>query len=205
MKNIFTNTTATFTAANGMTVNCQEVFEAVKTSVEIFGKRGGRDLSDEELEDLFQDSVLKALKYSGSFDPERSKAKTWASRIAQNAQRDAYRDHVTRGARFVTPSSGCEDGEEPYGSYLDNLAGGFKADREVETSESMERVQRAIDSLSENQQFILSLHLQGMKPKKMAEHIGCTADAAATLLCRARKALRRALGESFLAQNGIAS
>ena len=40
---------------------------------------------------------------------------------------------------------------------------------------------------------------------EMAELIGCTADAAATLLCRARKALKKVLGSSFLAEYGIAA
>lgn len=44
-----------------------------------------------------------------------------------------------------------------------------------------------------------------MKPKKMAEQIGCTADAAATLLHRARKTLKRMLGTRFLAEYGIAA
>ena len=63
----------------------------------------------------------------------------------------------------------------------------------------------AIGSLSENYRFIISLQMEGMKPKKMAELIGCTADAAATLLCRARKALKRMLGTRFLAEYGIAA
>ena len=61
MENIYTNTNATFTTANGETVSYQEIFESVRKSVEIYGKAGGRDLSAEELEDLFQDSILKAL------------------------------------------------------------------------------------------------------------------------------------------------
>ena len=54
----------------------------------------------------------------------------------------------------------------------------------------------------ENQRYILDLHLQGLKPKKMAEQIGCTPGAAATLLCRARKALARELGWEFLSEYG---
>ena len=84
MENIYTNTNATFTTANGETVSYQEIFESVRKSVEIYGKAGGRDLSAEELEDLFQDSILKALKYCKRFDPTKAQAKTWASRIAFN-------------------------------------------------------------------------------------------------------------------------
>lgn len=204
MENIYTNTNATFTTANGETVSYQEIFESVRKSVEIYGKAGGRDLSAEELEDLFQDSILKALKYCGAFDSSKSQAKTWASRIAFNAQRDAYREHNKQIAKFVHPDT-LSDEEELNVSFFDRVAGGYSADREVEGNEAVERIMNAIGSLNENYQFIISLQLEGMKPKKMAALIGCTADAAATLLCRARKALKKVLGTRFLAEYGIAA
>ena len=204
MENIYTNTNATFTTANGETVSYQEIFESVRKSVEIYGKAGGRDLSAEELEDLFQDSILKALKYCKRFDPTKAQAKTWASRIAFNAQRDAFREHNKHLARFVRPEALDEDGE-PDGSFFGEVSDGYSADREVEGNEAMDRIENAISSLNENYQFIISLQLEGLKPKKMAELIGCTADAASTLLCRARKALKRVLGKRFLAEYGIAA
>ena len=204
MENIYTNTNATFTTANGETVSYQEVFESVRKSVEIYGKAGGRDLSAEELEDLFQDSILKALKYCGAFDSSQSQARTWAGRIAFNAQRDAYREHNKQIAKFVHPNT-LSDEEGLNVSFFDRVAGGYSADREVEGSEAVERIMNAIGSLNENYQFIISLQLEGMKPKKMAELIGCTADAAATLLFRARKALKKVLGTRFLAEYGIAA
>ena len=204
MENIYTNTTATFTIANGQTVSYQEIFESVRKSVEIYGKAGGRDLSAEELEDLFQDSILKALKYCKRFDPTKAQAKTWASRIAFNEQRDAFREHNKHLARFVRPEALDEDGE-PDGSFFDEVSDGYSADREVEGNEAVERIMNAIGSLNENYQFIISLQMEGMKPKKMAELIGCSANAASTLLCRARKALKKVLGKRFLAEYGIAA
>lgn len=206
MENIYTNTNATFTTANGETVSYQEIFESVRKSVEIYGNAGGRDLSAEELEDLFQDSILKALKYCNRFDPTKAQAKTWASRIAFNAQRDAFREHNKHVARFVRPRGyRSKDEEIDNSSFFDNLPGGYSADREVEGNEAVERIMNAIGFLNENYQFIISLQMEGMKPKKMAELIGCTADAAATLLCRARKALKKVLGKRFLAEYGIAA
>jgi len=206
MKKFNTTTSATFTTANGETVSYQEIFESVRKSVEIYGKTGGRDLSAEELEDLFQDSILRALKYCGAFDASKSKARTWAGRIAFNAQRDAFREHYKRAATYVRPwRYTSEDEEVESASFFDNLLGGYAADRGLEGREAMERIERAISSLNENYQFIISLQLEGLKPKKMAEFIGCTADAASTLLCRARKALKKVLGARFLAEYGIAA
>lgn len=204
MENIYTNTNATFTTANGETVSYQEIFESVRKNIEIYSRACGRALSAEELEDLFQDAILKALKYCRTFDSSKSQAKTWASRITVNAQRDAYREHNKRLARFVyIPTQ--SDEEEHEETFFDRVSGGYSADREVEGNEAMDRIMNAIGSLNENYQFILSLQQEGMKPKKMAELIGCTADAAATLLCRARKALKKALGTQFLSKYGIAA
>lgn len=201
MENIYTKTNATFTTANGETGSYQEIFESLRKNNEIYCKTSGRDLS---AEDLFQDSTLKALKYCRTFDSSKSQAKTWAGRIAVNAQRDAYREHNKRLARFVHIPT-ISDEEEHEETFFDRVPGGYSADREVEGKEAVDRIMNAIASLNENYQRIISLHLKGMKPKKMAELIGCTADAAATLLCRARKALKKALGTQFLSEYGIAA
>ena len=205
MENIYTTTNATFTTANGETVSYQEIFESVRKNVEIYGRAGGRDLSAEDLEDLFQEAIYKALKYSETFDSAKSKPRTWAGRIAFNAERDAFREYNRHNAMFVHPEVRSEDNSELETSFFDTVAGDCQADTEVESSEAVERIMSAISSLKENYRFIISLQLEGLKPQKMAEIIGCSADAAATLLCRARKALKRALGAGFLSQYGIAA
>lgn len=204
MKNIYTTTNATFTTANGETVSYQEIFESVRISVEIYGRTKGRDLSAEELEDLFQDAILKALKYRGSFDPRMSQAKTWANHIAFNAQIDAFGAHSKLFTNRVDLEMLDEDGE-PDGYLFDYISDGYSADREMEGCEAMDRIMNAIGSLNENYQFIISLRLEGMTPKKMAECIGCSAKMAATLLFRARTALKKQLGKRFLAEYGIAA
>ena len=118
---------------------------------------------------------------------------------------DSVMEDIKRRVAFEPLESRNWDGDDYIDSDIELAAGGCGANSEVESSEAMERIQRAIDSLNENQRFILSLHLGGLKPRHMAELIGCTADAAATLLCRARKALKRALGRTFLAEYGIAA
>lgn len=204
MENIYTNTNATFTTANGETVSYQEIFESVRKSVEIYGKAGGRDLSAEELKDLFQESNFKALKYCGAFDSSKSQARTWANRIAFNAQRDAYREHNRQIARYVHPDT-LSDEKGLNVSFFDRLDGGYTADCEVETSEAMDRIAAAISSLPENYRFIISLLAEGMKPRDIAEETGCSAAAAATLSFRARKALKKVLGARFLAEHRIAA
>ena len=205
MKNIYTNTNSTFTAANGETVRYSEVFEAIRKSVEFYGRTMGRDLSEEELEDLFGDCVLKAIKYSGSYDPSKSTPKAWARQIVANTQKDAYRRHCRDAAMFIHPISYRNSEDEAAESYFDTVSGGRRADQEIETREALERIYGALGPLSDRQRRVMALQIDTIKPKKMAEIIGCTPDAASILLHRARKAVRKTLGKGFLSENGIAA
>lgn len=81
MKKIYTKTNACFIAADGKLVPYQEILEALRVQFEVYGNTKGGCLSEEDLEDAYQDAVLKVLRYSGKFDPGKSQAKTWASRI----------------------------------------------------------------------------------------------------------------------------
>ena len=97
-------------------------------------------------------------------------------------------------------------GDEYIDSGIEFAAGGYGADREIESKESVNRINSVVDSLPENQGYILSLSMnEGFKPRHMAEEIGCSAGAASTLLCRARKAVAKGLGRDFLAENGFAA
>ena len=220
MENIYTNTSAAFTAANGESVSYQELFDAAKTNVEIYGKQNGWYMDENDQKDLFQNIVLKAIKYHGSFNPEKASPKTWVKRIAGNVEKDALHEFirrtmlpVERNAEEEAEKSQENTTEPKYQRRLEPIrpdferqaSAGYAADCEVETSEAKERIEKAISSLCKKYQEVISLQREGLKPKKMAERLGCSADAAATLLCRAKKALKRELGVSFLAEYGIPS
>ena len=207
MKDLKTRTNATFTAANGETVSYDEIFDSIRKSVEVFGKSKGRVLSAQDLEDIFQDSVYKALKYSASYNPAKSQPQTWGSRIARNCYVDAVQRNVKEQKWVSSLTVYDKDGKEIDQDSISEYAadGCYDADSETESHEALNRIEMAIDSLSENYRFILSLQRKGMKPKKMAEEIGCPAGVVYTLLCRARKALKEELGWEFLAEYGIPS
>lgn len=205
MEKIYTNTNATFTAANGEVVSYQEVFDSVRKNIAKYATEKGRLMSAEDLEDIFQESILKALMYSNSFNPDKAKVQTWASRIAKNSQIDAYKRKVKRECTFVPLESSTTDDDKYIAAEVESAAGGYWADHDLEVSENYHRIENAINSLQESYRFIISLQLEKMKPKDMAKIIGCTADAASTLLCRARKALKKALGRDLLAEYGIAA
>ena len=232
MEKIYTHTNATFVTASGETVPYEEIFESIRKSTEVYGTEKGWYMSVKDLEDLLQDSILKAIKYHGSFDSSKSLAKTWAGRIAANAQKDALESYNRRYMLKVEKEDGqdgsSDSGEERKEEYVRRLvpltkvsddgteyidpkvemyAGyGYEADRKLESSEALERIGKAIASLPESYQLIISLRMEEeMQPRDIAKVLGCSAQNAATLLCRARKALGKALGRDFLAAYGIAA
>lgn len=217
MENIYTNTNATFTDANGEIISYQEIFDAAKKSVEFYEKGNGWYMDEDDLEDLFQDIVYKAIKYHGSFDSSKSQINTWVNRIAKNAEADALDAYNRRNRiRYESDADPGEEGCDKKTVYeyrrvslvsyddedvayvnpeVENQAlGGYGADFEVESKEALKSYQDALASLNERYQAVLSLQNEGLKPMKMAERLGCSADAASTLLFRARKALERKMG-----------
>lgn len=196
-----THTTDTFTTTDGKTVRCEEILEGAAKSVLCNGIKRG--MTREDMEDTFQDSCLKAWKYRGSYKPELSSPGTFGSRIAENCGKDKLEKVQRLKAHFSPMETRGKDGDDYVPMSIAGYRGDeYEADRELRTGEAIAFIESGMARLSENKRFILDLHLQGLKPKKMAEQIGCTPGAAATLLCRARKALARELGRAFLSEFG---
>lgn len=200
------STDATFTTADGQILSIREIIDTVKTSIDIYGKNQGRMLSAEDLEDLFQDAICKSLVYSGYFDASKSKVKTYFGRIAESCKVEAFQHFQSRPKAFVNFVALDGDGEECASTDIDGYRSNeFKPDRDMETEEFGEKMQRAIGSLPASYQLVLQLQVTGMKPRMMAEAIGCNAETASLLLHRARKALKKKLGARFLSEYGIAA
>lgn len=202
--NTTTNATTSINAHNNIPE--KEIMYATRKSCEVLARTGKWRMSVEDLEDLTQDTIYKVLGRWNTYDPTRSKLSTWVGVIAKSCYFDALKREMKRNALFTPLESYNRDGDEYIDSAIEFAASGYEADREVESKESLSRICNVVDSLPENQRYILKLHVdEEMKPKQMAEHIGCTANAAATHLHRARKIVKRRLGDDFLEENGIAA
>jgi RNA polymerase sigma factor (sigma-70 family) len=202
MMTFSTHTTDTFTTTDGKTVRCEEILEGAAKSVLCNGIKRG--MSREDMEDTFQDACYKAWKYRKSYNPKFSSARTYGSRIADNCGKDKLEKVARLRNHFSSWVAQDKDGDDCVRMSVAGYRGDeYEADRVIRTEEAMAFIESAMARLSENHRYILGLHLKGLKPKKMAEQIGCTSGAAATLLCRARKALARELGREFLSEYGM--
>lgn len=203
MKNIHINTTATFTAANGQTVHYEDIFTGIAANIEAYSPKDGWYLREEDKEDLAQDCFLRVVRSHGSYNPALSSPRTYGNRIAENCEKDTFVKAARRAITFVPFELKDEDGEEYVPTQFSACGEEFEADREAISHEALSYIKEKMASLSESYRQVLELHLKGLKPKKMAERLGCTPSAAATLLCRARKALAKALGRQFLSDYGL--
>ena len=200
MKKIYTKTNACFNAADGKLVSYQEILEALRVQFEVYGNTKGACLSEEDLEDAYQDAVLKVLRYSGKFDPGKSQAKTWASRIGANVQIDQYKAYRKREDWFESM-----DDNRGVADFCNRLYGNRSTDYEVESREAVDYIMKAIGSLNETQRLVLSLTIDGMKPREIADELGISSEKVSRILCHTRKALVKALGPRFLGDYGFAA
>lgn len=204
MTNFNTNTTETFTTTDGQTIRYQDIFEGIASYIRVFATRGGSGMSDEDLEDLYQNACYKAVKYHESFNPKFASPKTYGSRIAENCAKDALRGFIRQRDTFTSMEMEGKDGEVYEPECVAWYRGDeFEADAELRSNEAKSYLEQALDSLNENYRYVLELNRQGLTPKEIAEEIGCTPGAAATLLCRGRKAYAKALGRHFLREYGM--
>ena len=205
MENIYTNANSSFTTANGKTVNCKSIFDAIEKSVEIKGGRHVGLLEEDQLKDVKQDAIKKALEKLDTFDPSKSRPQTWAGTIGRNTLNDAVDSRVRRLGRPTPLEYRTPEGEEYITPKVELAAGGCAADREIESKEACQIIENAIASLTDSYRRIILLAMRGKQPKQIAKILGCTPADARTLLCRARKALKEKLGREFLADYGYAA
>ena len=204
MTNFQTKTNDTFTTTDGQIIRYEDIFDGIAAYVRVFAATRGRKMRDEDLEDLFQTACLKAIKYHGSYDPRYANPKTYGSRIAENCANDTLRAYIRQRDVFSDMEKTNKRGQTfDIGETTLYCGAQFETDAEVLTNEAESYIEQKKGSLNENYRYVLDLHDLGLTPKEMAEEIGCTPGAAATLLCRARKALAKSLGRQFLSDYGL--
>ena len=133
--------------------------------------------SNEEAEDLAQETFVRVLEQADRYKPE-GKFKSWLFRIAGNLAR---RRKIIQWIPFVEHAH-------------DRFASSRTVDQEREREEERLRVRTALSELPERQrQAILLRRYEDMSYQEIAEAMGTTVAAVQTLLHRAMKHLRAAL------------
>ena len=220
-KNIRTATNETIITNSGSTVRFEDILEGIRKNVEIYGFNGGKDLSDEELEDIFQTAARKAWRSVTGFDPDKchSCPQAYGYKIASLVERDAFKKAMTYRVHF-TPLSSVKsknkDGKEyeslldvpapkgkDYSSEFDTERCTQSAESDIVSRENVSYIMDAMDSLNERYGNVIRLTAKGYKPREIAKMTGETPEVVTTTLFRARQAMKRALGPEFLSEFGL--
>lgn len=140
-------------------------------------------LQDSDRDEVIAESVAKAWRRRDTYNPEKASLKTWVAQIARNTLLD-----------FLRRTKGTGNDSAP-GAPVDEGRCGEPADSGIIGSETLERIQGAIDSLPGSYSQVITLLSEGKGCAEIAEILGCSQNAAAIRCTRARKALMKKLGE----------
>jgi RNA polymerase sigma-70 factor, ECF subfamily len=140
-----------------------------------------------ESRDVLQETWLKALGHVDGFRGEQSASfVSWMARIAANEIRDRA-DHHGRQRR--------DAGREVANADLDAIAARVRSQTSrISVDESLERLERALESLSaEHREVIVLRKLEELSFPEIGERMGRSPDACRQLLARAFAALTVAM------------
>ena len=187
------HTNETFTTKGGTVVRYEDIFEGIGKEISRYRYKGGRHLSDEDIEDLRQEAFKKAITSSGSYDPEKSFGcpQAYGYAIALSCEKNAFKKVAKRDSIFSSQMIECEGGDE------------FSSERDLRSKEALSYIKDKIATLPEKQRKVLELSILGYEPKRISQILGCTPNAVLSRLCRARQSLAEALGKHFLSEYGF--
>jgi len=204
-KSYKTTTNETFTTRDGRIVRYEEIFEGIGKNVGFYGATGGKDMSKEDLEDIFQDTALKVLSSQENFDLDKchGRPQAYGSRAATFQEYDAFRKAEKYRKTFTSIVRTNEDDEECESQAILGSSGDeYEPDRQLESKEAQAYIWDKMGSLSEKYRRVLELAADGYKPREMAKILGCESQEVSMTLFRARQALKKALGPKFLRRYG---
>lgn len=123
--------------------------------------------SNEDAEDLFQETFLRVLRHVSRFQTDR-RFKPWLYAIATNLVKNKYRSRSYRQAVPLDRSDGQEEGGPSLASQLPGR--GELPSEALERSEAAERVRRAVQELPEKGRAALVLYYyQGLSYDDVAQ------------------------------------
>lgn len=154
-------------------------------------RMGGSLRSHLESQDILQASLMKAFTGIDRFEHGHTGSlMAWLARIAENEIRDQaeYHKRKRRDAARVVPLA---DGLDGLGTQVRSMIS------EVVLGESMERLERALESLDDNHREIIILRkYEELGFREIGQRLGKSPDACRMLLARALTALTLRMNEN---------
>ena len=194
-----------FTAADGKSYSVEDVLKGINDNCRVYAAKNGKDFEGGDMNDTFQNSAMKFWVSKGSYDPSKGAGpSTYGSRIAGNCEKDEYKKEMNRRSRFFSieaaEEAGCCWEAESTTTYR---AEEFEADYDIRKTEAEEYINATIVGLNEDYRTVIGLLSKGYDSEEIANTLVWDINKTYRTCCRARKALAKALGREFLAENGF--
>ncbi|HJO12068.1 MAG: sigma-70 family RNA polymerase sigma factor [Gammaproteobacteria bacterium] len=142
--------------------------------------------SKKDTEDITQETFLRLWINADKWQPGKSKLSTWLHRIAHNLCID-----------YLRKKDNAETEELD-----DHAVAGAENNTKLEQSSELERLNKALGGLPDNQKNALVLcHYQGFSNKEAAAIMGVSVKAVESSIARAKRSLRKQLASSITDNN----
>ncbi len=154
----------------------------VKFQGGLFGFMGRMGFSQAQSEELAQETFLRAWKNRSSYVSSKAAVSTWVFTIARNVALN----EIAKSTHAIVDEFDINT--------LQNKQTGTDPDKQFESHQSIERLQRALRYLSaEDRAVIAAVYTPDMTDRDVAFVLNCSEGALRTRLSRARKRLSNAL------------
>lgn len=186
-----------FTDVNGVSIPYSAVFAGINRSIEVFAATKGHSLTVTDKDDIFQNAACKATMYSNKYDSKKSSPATWSGSIAWNCACDFLAKKLGTDTISINDLEwNDEEGGIRHNAEVEMYrSNDYAADKPVEMRETKRRLEEAKNGLNERSRKILEMTEDGLKPRQIAEILGCTPGAVSVILCRARRHIEHRLNQ----------
>ncbi len=168
-----------------------ELFEAyADTAAKMAGQMAG---ACQDLEDIVQETLLRAFRSIGSFRWDSS-FQTWLYRITANVCRDFARKSAAR--RCVSLDEMCDENEGATGAVCQVVSSAAaQPEAEAIRIEQREAIVRAVAALPRLDRAVFVMREMGsLSYKDIANSLGCSIESVRSRLARARRQVRINIG-----------
>jgi RNA polymerase sigma-70 factor (ECF subfamily) len=153
-----------------------------------------RHVPRDRAEDLVQDTFIRAFQSLGNFEPG-SKFPEWLTTIAVRTCYDYWRGHYRNRE---SPESSLTEQHRDWAERVTAALSQERFDQEVRRGEAKEVLAYALDRLSPEDRFVVTLvHLEGLSIEEAARQLGWTAVNVKVRAHRARRRMRQELEAMF--------
>lgn len=159
-------------------------FRTAKNTLEYYNASDYSWISNEDIDDVVSDAVIKALE---TFDATKGcSLRSWTSLIVRQKAINFLRSrHETLGITYLT--------EEEDELEIPELADNVTAEDEVISWETSNRIDDILNTLKQDDRTVFTMDRDGYTPAETAEYLNISTQNTYTKLCRIRQKISKSL------------